>query len=104
MYILLIAFMSLNKNKKILKIRKKLDILDNKMLNIIKIRTNLVHQVLQNKTSKKQIVDKKRINVILKNIKKKSIKKKLDVKLTQHIWSNMIKAYIDFEYRKFKKK
>ena len=76
MYILLIAFMSLNKNKKILKIRKKLDILDSKMLNIIKIRTNLVRQVLQNKTSKKQIVDKKRINVILKNIKKKSIKKK----------------------------
>ena len=104
MYILLIAFMSLNKNKKILKIRKKLDILDNKMLNIIKIRTNLVHQVLQNKTSKKQIVDKKRIDVILKNIKKKSIKKKLDIKLTKSIWSNMIKAYIDFEYRKFKKK
>ena len=104
MYILLIAFMSLNKNKKILKIRKKLDILDSKMLNIIKIRTNLVHQVLQNKTSKKQIVDKKRINVILKNIKKKSIKKKLDIKLTRYLWSNMIKAYIDFEYRKFKKK
>ena len=104
MYILLIAFMSLNKNKKILKIRKKLDILDNKMLDIIKIRTNLVHQVLQNKTSKKQIVDRKRINVILKNIKKKSIKKKLDVKLTRRIWSNMINAYIDFEYRKFKKK
>ena len=104
MYILLIAFMSLNKNKKILKIRKKLDILDSKMLNIIKIRTNLVHQVLQNKTSKKQIVDKKRINVILKKIKKKSIKKKLDVQLTRRIWSSMIKAYIDFEYRKFKKK
>ena len=88
--------MSLNKNKKILKIRKKLDILDNKMLNIIKIRTNLVNQVLQNKTSKKQIVDKKRISVILKNIKKKSIKKELDVKLTRRILSNMIKAYIDF--------
>ena len=96
--------MSLNKNKKILKIRKKLDILDSKMLNIIKIRTNLVHQVLRNKTSKKQIVDKKRIKVILKNIKKKSIKKKIDVKLTRSIWLNMIKAYIDFEYRKFKKK
>ena len=76
MYILLIAFMSLNKNKKILKIRKKLDILDNKMLNIIKIRTNLVHQILQNKTSKKQIVDKKRINKVLKKIKKNSVKKK----------------------------
>ena len=96
--------MSLNKNKKILKIRKKLDFLDSRMLDIIKIRTNLVNQVLQNKTSKKQIVDKKRINVILKNIKKKSIKKKLDVKLTRNIWSSMIRAYIDFEYRKFKKK
>ena len=96
--------MSLNKNKKILKIRKKLDILDSKMLDIIKTRTDLVHQVLQNKTSKKQIVDRKRINIILKNIKKKSIKKKLDIKLTRRIWFNMIKAYIDFEYRKFKKK
>ena len=96
--------MSLNKNKKILKIRKKLDFLDSRMLDIIKIRTNLVNQVLQNKTSKKQIVYKKRINVILKNIKKKSIKKKLDVKLTRNIWSSMIRAYIDFEYRKFKKK
>ena len=96
--------MSLNKNKRILKIRKKLDFLDSRMLDIIKIRTNLVNQVLQNKTSKKQIVDKKRINVILKNIKNKSIKKKLDVKLTRNIWSGMIKAYIDFEYRKFKKK
>jgi len=104
MYILLIAFMSLNKNKKILKIRKKLDILDSKMLNIIKIRTNLVHQVLQNKTSKKQIVDKKRIKIILKNIKKKSIKKKLDIKLTRHIWSSMIKAYIDLNIENLKKK
>jgi len=73
--------MSLNKNKKILKIRKKLDILDNKMLDIIKIRTNLVHQVLQNKTSKKQIVDKKRINVILKSFFKKIQLQLVDFKL-----------------------
>ena len=96
--------MSLNKNKGIKKIRKRLDLLDNKLLNNIKQSTKLVQMILSNKTSKKQIVDRKRINVILKNIKKKSIKKKLDVKLTRRIWSNMIKAYIDFEYRKFKKK
>ena len=47
--------MSLNKNKKILKIRKKLDILDNKMLNIIKIRTNLVHQVYKIKQVKNKL-------------------------------------------------
>ena len=96
--------MSLNKNKKINKIRKKLDVLDNKLLNIIKIRTNLVCQVLKNKTNRNQIVDKKRIKVILKNIKKKSSNKNIDTKLTRDIWSNMIKAYISFEYRNFKKK
>ena len=96
--------MSLDKNKKIRKIRKKLDILDNKLLNIIKIRTDLVHKILMNKKTKNQIIDRKRINVILKNIKKKSIKKKIDTELTKRIWGNMIKAYINFEYRKFKKK
>ena len=96
--------MSLNKNIKINKIRKKLDVLDNKLLNIIKTRTNLVRQVLKNKTNRNQIVDKKRIKVILKNIKKKSSNKNIDTKLTRDIWSNMIKAYINFEYRNFKKK
>ena len=96
--------MSLNKNKGIEKIRKRLDLLDNKLLNIIKHRTKLVQMILSNKTSKKQIVDRARIKIILKNIKKKSIAKKIDTKLTNIIWSNMIKAYIDFEYRKFKKK
>ena len=96
--------MSLNKNKGIKKIRKKLDSLDNKLLNIIKQRTKLVQKILTNKTSKNQIVDKARIRVILKNIKKKSITKNIDTILTNRIWSNMIKAYIDFEYRKFKKK
>ena len=96
--------MSLDKNIEIRKIRRKLDNLDNKLLNIIKIRTSLVHKILKNKKTKNQIIDRKRINMILKNIKKKSIKKKIDTELTKRIWSNMIKAYINFEYRKFKKK
>ena len=96
--------MSLSKYKNIGKIRKKLDSLDNKLLVLIKKRTNLVKIILQNKTSKSQIVDRKRIGVILKNIKRKSIKKKIDPKLTNAIWKGMIKGYIDFEYRKFKKK
>ncbi len=98
------SFMSLNKNKNILKIRGKLDKLDNKLLNLIKVRTNLIKKVLKNKTSKKQIVDNKRIKVILRNISKKSSAKKLDKKLTRMIWVGMIKAYINYEYRNFKKK
>tara|TARA_B100000959_G_scaffold286375_1_gene364744 strand:+ start:1108 stop:1398 length:291 start_codon:yes stop_codon:yes gene_type:complete len=96
--------MSLKNNKGIIKIRRKLDSLDNRLLNIIKIRTKLVNKIIKNKTSKNQIVDNARIKIILKNIKKKSLRKKIDIKLTQKIWKSMIKAYIDFEYRKFKKK
>ena len=63
-----------------------------------------MQKILANKTNKNQIVDRTRIKVILKNIRKKSLAKKIDTRLTNKIWSNMIKAYIDFEYRKFKKK
>ena len=90
-------------NKNILKIRKKLDKLDDHFLNLIKKRTLLVNEVLKNKKFKKDIVDKKRIRVILKNIRKKSKAKKIDVKITHKIWSSMIKAYIDYEFRKMKK-
>ena len=91
-------------NKNILKIRKKLDTLDNHLLNLIKKREYLVKQVLKNKKYKKDIVDKKRIAVIIKNIKKKSILKKIDTKITKTIWISMIKAFIEYEYRNFKKK
>ena len=91
-------------NRNILKIRKKLDMLDNQLLNIIKIRINLVSQVLQNKTFKKDIVDKKRIAIILKRISIKSKYKKIDPKITHKIWRAMIKAFIEYEFRNFKKK
>ena len=81
-----------------------MDKLDNKLLSLIKYRTNLVKEVLKLKEFKKEIVDKKRISVILKNIKKKSIKNKIDPKITNRIWKNMIMSYIDFERRNFKKK
>tara|TARA_Y100001958_G_C20851450_1_gene293785 strand:- start:25 stop:306 length:282 start_codon:yes stop_codon:yes gene_type:complete len=91
-------------NKNILKIRKDLDKLDDLFLNLIKKRTFLVNQVLKNKKFKKDIVDKERIKKILFNIKKKSKKKRIDPKITNKIWKSMIGAYIDFEYRNFKKK
>ena len=91
-------------NANILKIRKKLDKLDNNLLDIIKKRTQLVDLVIKNKSFKKDIVDKKRIAVILKNISKKSKLKKIDPKITSKIWKSMIKAFIDYEYRNFNKK
>jgi len=96
--------MSPKNKKKLDQIRKNLDILDNKLINLIKIRTKLVDQVTKQKVLKKEIVDRKRIMTILKRIKKKSINNKIDPKITERIWKNMILAYIDYERRNFKKK
>ena len=96
--------MSPDKKKRLNILRKKLDSLDNKLIKLVKHRTNIVSDVLKLKTHKYEIVDKKRISIILKNIKNKSIKNKIDPKITSRIWKNMISAYIDFERRNFKKK
>ena len=96
--------MSPFKKKKLIIIRNKLDKLDNSLIRIIKIRTGLVKEVLKLKEKKNQIVDSKRIKKILNNIRKKSIKNKIDPKITKKIWKNMIFAYIDFERRNFKTK
>ena len=96
--------MSPLKKKELLKIRSELDKLDNILIRIIKKRTFLVKKVLDLKDKKNQIVDKKRIKKILSNIKKKSLKNRIDPKITNKIWKSMISAYIDFEKRNFKKK
>ena len=91
------------KNKKLQLIRKKLDKLDDKFLALIKKRTQLVNQVLLTKKYKSQIIDKKRIKKILSNIKRKSQQRSLDNKITNEIWTAMIRAYIKYEYKNFKK-
>ncbi len=96
--------MSPDKKKKLHKLRKKLDNLDNELIKLVKFRTKIVNDVLKLKTYKNEIVDKKRISKILKNIKNKSIKNKIDPKITNRIWKNMIYAYISYERRNFKKK
>ena len=96
--------MSPLKKKKLGKIRFELDKLDNSLIKIIKKRTILVKKVLALKERKSQIVDHKRINVILRNIKKKSLNNGIDPKITNRIWKSMIWSYIDFERRNFKKK
>ena len=96
--------MSPLKRIKLRKIRFQLDKLDNTLIKIIKKRSILVNKVLALKDKKNQIVDQKRIKMILKNIKQKSIKNNIDPKITNRIWKNMIWSYINFERRNFKKK
>ena len=90
--------------KKLNKLRENLDKLDNSFIKLIKKRTKIVKEVLKLKKYKNEIVDQKRINFILRQIRKKSIKNKIDPKITNRIWKNMILSYIDYEKRNFRKK
>ena len=93
------------KNKiKLNKLRKRLDKIDIHLLKIIKIRSEIVKKVLSLKENKSEIIDQPRIKKILNKIKKESIKKKVDPKITNRIWKNMIWSFIDYEKRNFKKK
>ena len=92
-------------NKKKLRIaRKKIDKLDQNIFNQIKKRTKVVNHMLSLKKFKYQIVDKRRIKEILKKIEKKSIKNKIDPRITSQIWKSMIWAYVKYQRKNFKKK
>ena len=96
--------MSPNNKKKLIILRGKLDLLDNQLIKILKKRFNIVQNVLKLKEKKSEIIDKKRINIILDNIKRKSKKNKIDTKITLKVWKSMINAFIQYEFRNFKKK
>ena len=94
--------MSPTNKKKLDLLRIKLDRLDTDLLKLIKKRSNLVNDVLKVKIQKKEIIDQRRISFILKKIREKSIQLKIDPKITNRIWKNMIWSFIDYEKRNFK--
>ena len=89
--------------KKLIKARKNIDKVDSKIFNLIKKRTKIVDHMLSLKKQKSQIVDRKRINAILKNLKNRSIKNGIDPKITIRIWKSMIWSYVDYQRKNFKK-
>ena len=85
-------------------LRRKLDKLDYQLLKTIKKRSEIIKKVVSLKSYKNEIVDKKRISTILRKIRKESLKRNIDPKITQRIWKNMIWSFINFEKRNFNKK
>ena len=85
-------------------LRKKIDKIDLQLLQIIKKRTEIIKKVLLLKSNKNEVIDKKRISIILRRIKKESLRRNIDPKITLRIWRNMIWSYINFEKKNFKRK
>ena len=85
-------------------VRKKIDQIDDKLLPLMVKRSKLVEKALRLKKNKTEIVDKKRIEEILKKISKKTNELDGNSKLLKSIWLSIIKNFIDYENREFKKK
>ena len=83
--------------------RKKIDKIDQKIFKLIKKRTIIVKKMLTLKKYKHEIVDYKRIREIMLKLKKKSIRNKIDPKITKRIWKSIIWSYVDFQKRNFKR-
>ena len=84
-------------------IRKKIDIIDTKLLPLMVKRSQLVNKALNLKTKKSEIVDIKRINQIKNKVARQSKKLGANPKLISNIWISIIRNFIDFEKRNFKK-
>ena len=93
-----------NNSEEMKLIRKKIDQVDDKLLPLMVKRSKLVEKALSLKKRKTEIVDKKRIDEISKKIVKKSIELGGNSKLLKSIWLSIIKNFIDYENKEFKKK
>ena len=92
------------KIKKIKDVRSLIDRIDDKILPLMVKRSKLVNKALELKSKKNEIIDKKRINQILKKIESKSKKMKANPKLIKSIWMSMIQNFIKYERKEFKKR
>ena len=93
-----------NNSKEMKHIRKKIDLIDDKLLPLMVKRSKLVEKALSLKKRQTEIVDKKRIDEISKKIAKKSLELGGNSKLLRSIWLSIIQNFIDYENQEFKKK
>ena len=81
-------------------LRKNIDELDLKILDLIEERKDLVTEVVKLKR-RDQIVDQKRIEFILNKLKVEASKRGLAVEFVKEIWSLMIRNFIKYEEKIF---
>ena len=84
-------------------VRKRIDKIDSKILPLMVKRSELVNKALSLKTKKSEIIDSKRINEIKKKVSSQAKKLGANPKLISDIWVSIIKNFINFEKKNFKK-
>ena len=91
------------KFKNLKEVRKSIDKVDDFLVKLIAEREFYAKEALKFKKSKKQIIDKKRIKIVLLRVKNLSKKHKVSSLITERIWKLMIKNFIILENKLFKK-
>ena len=82
--------------KNILKIRSTIDTIDKQIIRLLGLRKKQVLKIAKYK-NKRTIVDKKRINQIMKRIKAEAKKNKIDFILVKNFWNKLIQYSIILE-------
>jgi chorismate mutase len=82
--------------KNILKIRSTIDTIDKQIIKLLGLRKKQVLKIAKYK-NKRTIVDKKRINQIMKTIKAEAKKNKVDFILVKNFWNKLIQYSIKLE-------
>ena len=81
-------------------LRKNIDEIDLKILDLIEKRKDLVTKVVSVK-KRDQIIDQKRIEFILRKLKVEASNRGLAVEFIEEIWTLMIKNFIKYEEKIF---
>ena len=84
-------------------VRKRIDKVDSQILPLMVKRSKLVNKALSLKTKKSEIVDSKRISQIKKKVESQAKKLDANPKLIGDIWVSIIRNFINFEKKNFKK-
>ena len=82
--------------KKIIKIRSTIDSIDKQIIRLLGLRKKQVLKIAKYK-NKRTIVDRKRINQIMKRIKSEAKKNKIDFNLVKNFWKQLIQYSIKLE-------
>ena len=91
------------KFKNLKEVRKNIDKVDTHLVKLIEEREYYAKEAVKFKTDRTQIIDRKRINSVLRRVKKLSKKYKVSILTVEKIWKLMIQNFIILENKLFKK-
>ena len=84
-------------------VRRSIDNVDARLVRLIAEREFYAKEAVKFKTNRSQIIDKKRINIVIRRVRKLSKKYNVSSATVEKIWKLIIQNFIILEKKLFKK-